>query len=67
MRVRTMLGGLMILAVACGGFTGCSSEAPGTDLPVEKPLTPEKLKAEQDKVHEGMKGYQGAPGAPPPK
>ncbi len=65
MRFRTMFAGLAILTATCGTFPGCSSEPPGTDVPVGKPLSAEQQKEEQKKIMEGMKGmYQGAPGAP---
>ena len=71
MRLATVFVGLTILAGACGGLTGCSSEPPGTEAEIKKPLTPEEIKAQQAKVKEGMKTgggmYKGAPGAPGPK
>jgi hypothetical protein len=63
-----MLAALMILSLACGGLAGCSEGPPGTDAPLEKPLTQEQIKEQQKKLMEGMKGmYKGAPGAPVPK
>jgi hypothetical protein len=66
MRLGTVFVGLTILAGACGGLTGCSSDAPGTDATIKKPLTEEEQKAEHAKIKEGMKtgtgGYKGAPG-----
>ena len=68
MRLRNMFAGLAILTVASGGFTGCSTEPSGTNLPAGKPATQEEIKAAQKQVMEGMKtpggGYKGAPGAP---
>ncbi len=66
MRLGTMLVGLTILAGACCGLTGCSSEPPGTEAEIKKPLSQEEIKAQQEKIKEGMKtgggGYKGAPG-----
>jgi hypothetical protein len=60
-----MVAVLATLTVAGGGFTGCSSQPPGTDAPISKPLSKEELEAQQKKVMVGMKGgYKGAPGAP---
>jgi hypothetical protein len=62
-----MFAGSMILAGLCVGLPGCSSEPPGTDQPLERTKTADEIKEEQKKVMEGMKGYQGAPGAPQSK
>jgi hypothetical protein len=71
MRIAKMLVGLTILAAACGGLSGCSSEPPGTDAQIKPTPTPEEIKAGQAKLKEGMKTgggmYKGAPGAPGPK
>jgi hypothetical protein len=62
-----MFAGALILAGLCGGLSGCSSEPPGTDQPLERTKTADEIKAEQKKVMEGIKGYQGAPGVPQSK
>jgi hypothetical protein len=66
MRLGTVFVGLTILAGTCGGLTGCSSEPPGTQAEIKKPLTNEEIKEGQKKAMEGMKtgtgGYKGAPG-----
>jgi hypothetical protein len=71
MRFAAMFAGLTILVGACVGLTGCGSDTPGTDAEIKKPLSTDEIKAQQEKVKEGMKTgggmYKGAPGAPAPK
>jgi hypothetical protein len=68
MRQRATIAGLLISAGLFGALSGCSSEPPGTDQPLERTKTAEEIKQEQQKVMEGMKGgYQGAPGVPKSK
>ena len=68
MRLRSMFAGPAILSLACGGLAGCSTAPSGTEAPLEKTLTAEQIKEQQQKLKEGMKGmYKGAPGAPKPK
>ena len=59
MRLRAMFAGLTILAAACGGLTGCSSDPSGTNVPVGKPLTQEESKEADSRRHALGVDYPG--------